>query len=264
MSLEASPVDVPPNYPAAYERVVRLGDGRRVAIRPLVPSDAPDLAAAIRSADADTLRRRFLGGPPRITPDLLARLTELDYVHRFALVAADATSGQGIAIARYEYLADGVAEVAVAVDPAWRRAGLATAMVEILAQAALERHIHSFSAAYLADNRPVAALLSLADLTRPRAVGHGLAESEVELDRARVSAAVRAMNTDQHDAAPSPPTSQADADRGRRSVTPRPDQGGEPPSRRPGTPHLRPEGSARFRAESGAFKNLFKRDDCVR
>ncbi|MFE7170376.1 GNAT family N-acetyltransferase [Streptomyces sp. NPDC057616] len=195
MNLQPRPVDTPPHYPAAYERELRLNDGRRVAIRPIVPADAPDLAAAIRSADSETLRRRFLGGAPRITPELLARLTQLDYTHRFALVAADATSGQGIAIARYERLADGVAEVAVAVDPAWRRAGLATAMVEILAQAALERGIHGFSASYLADNRPVTALLSLADVARPRPLGHGLAESEVELDQGGVAAAVRAMNT---------------------------------------------------------------------
>lgn len=201
MSLQPHPVDVPPDYPVAYERELRLRDGRRVAVRPIVPSDAPDLAAAIRSADADTLRRRFLGGSPRITPDLLTRLTKVDYARRFALVAADAPRGQGVAVARYEHLDDGVAEVAVAVDPAWRRVGLATAMVEILAQAALERNIHTFSASYLADNRPVAALLSLADLTRPRATEYGLAESEVELDRGSVAAALRAMNADEHGAA---------------------------------------------------------------
>ncbi|MFR0355158.1 GNAT family N-acetyltransferase [Streptomyces sediminimaris] len=203
MSLQPHPADLPPDYPVAYEREVRLRDGRRVVIRPIVPSDAPDLAAAIRSADAETLHRRFLGGSPRVTPELLTRLTQLDYTRRFALVAADATGGRGVAVARYEHLGEGVAEVAVAVDPAWRRVGLATAMVEILAQAALERNIHTFSASYLADNRPVAALLSLADLTRPREMEQGLAESEVELDRGSVAAAVRAMNTDQHGAAPS-------------------------------------------------------------
>ncbi|WP_329267259.1 GNAT family N-acetyltransferase [Streptomyces sp. NBC_01451] len=197
MTLPPHPADVPPGYPLAYERELRLSDGRRAAIRPIVPSDAPALAAAIRSADAETLRRRFLGGPPRLTPELLTRLTTLDYNLRFALVAAEAASGKGIGIARYEQVADGVAEVAVAVDPAWRRVGLATALVELLAQAALERRIHTFSASYIAENRPVAALLSLADLTGACAVGQGLAESEVELDRGSVIAAVRALDTDQ-------------------------------------------------------------------
>ncbi|MEV0734839.1 GNAT family protein [Streptomyces sp. NPDC050549] len=196
MTLQRHPADVPPGYPLAYEREVRLGDGRRAAIRPIVPSDAPALAAAIRSADAETLRRRFLGGSPRLTPELLTRLTTLDYKLRFALIATEATSGKGIAVARYEHVADGVAEVAVAVDPAWRRVGLATALVELLAQSALERSIHTFNASYIAENRPVTALLSLADITAPRAIGQGLAESEVELDRAGVAAAVRALDTD--------------------------------------------------------------------
>ncbi|MGW3101223.1 N-acetyltransferase family protein [Streptomyces sp. NPDC001100] len=200
MTLQRHPADAPPGYPLVYERELRLGDGRRAAIRPIVPSDAPALATAIRSADAETLRRRFLGGPPRLTPELLTRLTTLDYNLRFALVATEATSGKGIAVARYEHVADGVAEVAVAVDPAWRRVGLATALVELLAQAALERSIHTFTASYVAENRPVTALLSLADLTAPRTIGQGLAESEVELDHDNVTAAVRALDTDQDDA----------------------------------------------------------------
>ena len=57
--------DFPPGYPSRYESVVRLADGRRVQVRPILPSDAPELAEAIRTADAETLHARFLGGPPR-------------------------------------------------------------------------------------------------------------------------------------------------------------------------------------------------------
>lgn len=48
----------------------------------------------------DRVRRRFLGGPPHVTPALLTHLTTVDYVRRFALVAADAATGRGIAVAR--------------------------------------------------------------------------------------------------------------------------------------------------------------------
>jgi predicted GNAT family acetyltransferase len=61
----------------------------------------------------------------------------VDYQRRLALVAADAATGQGVAIAHYEWLSDGVAEIPVVVDPAWRRVGLATALIEMLSQAAL-------------------------------------------------------------------------------------------------------------------------------
>ena len=110
---------LPRGYPAQYQQELVLCDGRTVLIRPILPSDAPELADAIKTADPDTLRSRFLGGAPRITPELLAHLTVVDYVRRFALVALDTATGHGVAIARYEQIGEDedVAEIAVAVRP---------------------------------------------------------------------------------------------------------------------------------------------------
>lgn len=174
----------PPGYPKEYERAVRLQDGRRVRIRPIVPADAPELAVAIREADAETVHSRFLGARPPTKPAVLSHLTTVDYVHRFALVAADAVTSRGVGIARYESLGDGVAEVAVAVDPAWRRVGLATVLVELLAEAAVERGVHTFSASYLAENRAVSTLLAEAGGEARSAIRQGLAESRIDLDAA--------------------------------------------------------------------------------
>ena len=129
---------------------------------PLRPSDAPELADAIRTADPETLRARFLGAPPPLTAEVLDRLTRVDQVHHVALVARDA-DGCGVAVARYIAERDGpdtdsAAEVAVAVAPAWRRVGLASALLTLLAQRALECGITRFTATYLAQNRPVAEL----------------------------------------------------------------------------------------------------------
>ncbi|WP_127509730.1 GNAT family N-acetyltransferase [Actinoplanes solisilvae] len=183
---------VPPAYPREYERELRLSDGRLVRLRPIVPGDAAQLADAIRTADADTLHRRFIGSPPPLTPELLRHLCELDYGRRFALVATDPVTGRGVAIARYEATTDEVAEVAVAVDPGWRRAGLATALIELLAEAALDRGIATFSACYLAGNRPVASLVDRLGGGR-RIIKEGLAEALVGLDRVRVEAAVHEL-----------------------------------------------------------------------
>ncbi len=95
----------------------------------------------------------------RGAPALLARLTCLDYRRRFTLVAIDPATGRAVAIARYEPAGDDTAEVAIAVSPSWRHVGLATALVSLLAQAALERGVVTFTASYLAANRPVAALV---------------------------------------------------------------------------------------------------------
>jgi GNAT superfamily N-acetyltransferase len=193
VTMTLHPYDVPPDYPREYERRLRLSDRRTVVIRPVVPADAPEVAEAFRTADADTLRLRFLGGPPRVTPALLTRLTTLDYVRRFALAAADEHTGRGVAIARYETIEDGIADVAVVVDPAWRRVGLATALIELLALAALDRGIHEFSAIFLAENQPVELLVALAHGAGRQRIRQGIAEVAVALDRAAVETAVRAL-----------------------------------------------------------------------
>jgi hypothetical protein len=125
MGAEPGTAGLPPGYPQECEQEVTLRDGRRVLIRPILPSDAPELGEAIKTADPGTLHRRFLGAPPRVTPALLAHLTVVDYVRRFALVAIDTVTGRGVAVARYEPAGEGVADIAVAVRPACRRAGQA-------------------------------------------------------------------------------------------------------------------------------------------
>jgi RimJ/RimL family protein N-acetyltransferase len=173
------------------ERRLLLHDGREVLVRPILPSDSPELADAFRRADPETLYRRFLSAPPALTERAVRRLTTVDYVRRLALVAADAVSGAGVAVARYEPQGDGAAEVAVVVDPRWRRVGLATALVELLAEAALDRGVHTFTATYLAENRPVASLLNSAG--GRRYIRAGIAECAIVLDRDRVAAAVQEL-----------------------------------------------------------------------
>jgi len=174
---------LPSGYPDELRRDVTLHDGRRVLLRPILPGDAAELGEAIRTADADTLRRRFLGGAPHVTPALLAYLTTVDYVRRLALVAIDPVTQRGIAIGRYDQVDDGVAEVAVAVSPAWRRAGLAAALISLLAEAAAKRGIRTFTASYIAENRPVAALVQDAGGLGDQVIEHGIAEFSVALDQ---------------------------------------------------------------------------------
>jgi GNAT superfamily N-acetyltransferase len=110
-------------------------------------------------------------------------LTRVDYVRRFALVAIDPATRHGVAIAQYEPAGDGVAEIALVVAPAWRRAGLAGVLVQLLAEAAADRGIHTFMASYLAENRPVAALLRDAGELSTQRIEQGIAECSVALDQ---------------------------------------------------------------------------------
>lgn len=172
---------LPPAYPKAYECELELADGRRVEVRPILPSDAAELADAIRHADPQTLRSRFLGAAPPVTGPLLEGLTVIDYVRRFALVAR--ADGHGIAVARYIGAGTGEppteAEVAIVVDPAWRRVGLATQLITLLARRAVECGITSFSALYWSQNRPVA---EIADHVHARVlIADGVSELHARL-----------------------------------------------------------------------------------
>ena len=169
----------PPGYPSEYEVELVLSDGREVSVRPILPSDAAELEAAFRAADSATLWMRFLGPPPELTPELLEWLTEVDYQTRFALVARD-SRGHGIGIARWVAEPGGdCAEVAVAVDPMWRRRGVATQLMILLARAAEERGFRAFTATFAGANTPVAELVEAAGA----AVGTtgGLVRMRVEL-----------------------------------------------------------------------------------
>ncbi|HZC74174.1 MAG TPA: GNAT family N-acetyltransferase [Jatrophihabitans sp.] len=173
----------PPGYPDGYDLRLRLDDGRRVQVRPILPSDADELAEAIRTADPETLRARFLGATPRITPALLDSLTRLDYTSRFALVAR--AHRHGVAIARYvsspaEPGTRVTAEVAAAVDPEWRRVGLATRLLRLLARRATECDIGTFTVLFSATNRPVAELAR--DVHARLFIADGLARFEIPLD----------------------------------------------------------------------------------
>lgn len=188
------PSALPARYPVAFERWVPLRDGRRVWVRPILPSDAPELAAVIRGIDQDTLRRRFLGPPPRFTPAVLSHLTTVDYVRRFAIVAFDPATEQGVAIARFEPLDDetaetgeATAEIALAVVPAWRRAGLATALVVLLAEAGIERGVRYFGASYLTGNRPIEAMLAHTRTGARNLLAQGVTELAVEIDAEHLS-----------------------------------------------------------------------------
>ncbi|MDJ0664113.1 MAG: GNAT family protein [Acidimicrobiia bacterium] len=148
---------LPPDYPFDYERHLSLEGGHSVYVRPIVPGDAALLQEAAEVADADTLYQRFFNPTVRLNEKRLRFLTEVDYVRRFALVAF--SDGEGVAIARFEPAGEGIAEVAVVVEGSWRRRGLATALLDLLEEAALERGINTLEAYYLPENHAIERVL---------------------------------------------------------------------------------------------------------
>src|SRR5262249_10093658 len=113
-----------------------------------------------------------------------ARLVTVDYNRRFAM-AAFGDDGTGIGIARYEGEPDAdSAEVAVAVSPAWRRVGLASAMVRVLSEAAIANGITALVVEFLMQNVDVAALVRDSHLPVQRVQRDGVVQITIDLSAA--------------------------------------------------------------------------------
>jgi L-amino acid N-acyltransferase YncA len=170
-------------YPAELEHGVVLADGRSVLVRPIRPSDADEMRRALTTADAETLRARFMGSPPH-TEASIRRLVEVDYVHRLALVALT-PGGTGVGIARYEgRTGSDTAEVAIAVDQDWRRVCLGSLLLRELGEAALRRGVRCFTAMVQADNAPALALLHGSGLKYSSLTEGGTSQIVIELESA--------------------------------------------------------------------------------
>ena len=183
----ASPaVPRPDGYPDEYEHRVVLSDGRAVLLRPVLPQDRAQLADAVRRADPETLRRRFLGAAGPRTDEQVRHLVEVDYRYRFAVVALD-EHGTGVGIARYEGARTWpTVELAVAVDRAWRHVGLATALLRDVLRRAVAQGAHSATADFFADNVAVAHLLAELGMPERRRTAYGVVQDEVQLPQDEV------------------------------------------------------------------------------
>ena len=159
---------LPSGYPRELEGEFVVRDGRRVWIRPILPSDFDDLAEAIAGADSETLLHRFFTAAPNLSDKQIHYLSDVDYHKRLALVAGDG-AGNGVAVARYEsHPDDGAAEVAIVVAPEWRSGGLATEMLRRLEEPARRNGITTLDAVYLPENRAVARVFEHLDYSNQR------------------------------------------------------------------------------------------------
>jgi GNAT superfamily N-acetyltransferase len=104
--------------------------------------------------------RRFFAPLVRLSPRDLAYLTEVDHRDHEALIA-HSEQGEPLGVARYVRGKDPhKAEVAVVVVDDWHRRGVATKLLNRLADRARAEGIDTFTATVLADNRRALKLMS--------------------------------------------------------------------------------------------------------
>jgi GNAT superfamily N-acetyltransferase len=154
---------IDPEFIRRRTTVVPLGDGTRVKIRPVTPDDKERFLDGFKRLSPESRYRRFMAPIDELTPELLARFTEVDYVDHFAYVAllADDPGELGIGVSRYARLAGEpeVAEAAVTVVDEYQGRGLGTLLLQALGAVALANGVRGFRGYALAENRPMLEVL---------------------------------------------------------------------------------------------------------
>jgi GNAT superfamily N-acetyltransferase len=106
---------------------LRLRDGTYLQVRTIRPSDREGLAREFARLSLESRRRRFLAPKRELSELELRRLTEVDHRSHEALVAIDAASGRGVAVARYAG-EGGRGEFAITVADDWQGRGIGSAL----------------------------------------------------------------------------------------------------------------------------------------
>jgi RimJ/RimL family protein N-acetyltransferase/nucleotide-binding universal stress UspA family protein len=154
-----------------------LRDGSSVLIRPIEPEDRELLRAAFERLSERSRYLRFQSSLTELSDRQLSYLTAVDHHDHEALVAIDPDTGEGIGVARFVRVDEGVAECAIAVADDWQGRGVATELLDQLVDRAREEEIDRFTALLLAENNDALRLLERLGHTAQRRVG-----SQVELD----------------------------------------------------------------------------------
>ncbi len=164
-----------------WESDVVLDDGRTAHVRPIRPDDAQRLVAFHARLSPEARYYRFFSAKPRLTDTEVQHFTVVDYVHRFALVFT--VDDDIIGVGRYEGVAGSPsAEVAFTVLDNQHGRGVATMLLEQLAEAARNNGLRTFTASTLADNRSMLAVFRRAGYVVKTSMDSGVVDLSFDLD----------------------------------------------------------------------------------
>jgi acetyltransferase len=151
------PQSVKAMHPYPYHLVtdMTLADGSIVTIRPIRPEDAEIESDFVRNLSDESRYYRFMDSLHELSPQMLLRLTRVDYDRHLALVAVTRIERREveIAAARYVVADDGKdCEFAIVVADAWQRKGIGSHLMHVLIDAARHRGLCSMHGDVLASN----------------------------------------------------------------------------------------------------------------
>ena len=141
---------------AHASRTCRLNDGTQILIRPIRPEDAENEREFVNGLSDQSKYYRFMYSLNEITPEMLARYTQIDYDREMAFIALAGSGDQQkqIGVARYStYPSEPVCEFAVVVADEWQGKGVGTALLRVLIESARVKGLERMEGSVLATNR---------------------------------------------------------------------------------------------------------------
>jgi RimJ/RimL family protein N-acetyltransferase len=139
-------------YPLDLVHEVVTDDGLTLCVRPIRPDDAELLIRFHARLSSDSIFRRYFSLHPELSAPEIRRLTQVDYVERFAFVVQH--DGELLGVGRFDRIrGTPEAEVAFIVADGYHRRGIGLLLLDRLTDEAWSLGITLFSAETQADNR---------------------------------------------------------------------------------------------------------------
>jgi len=150
-------------YPRRLARQGFLADGTEITIRPIRPEDAESERAFVRNLSPEARKFRFMHALAELTPEMLARFTQIDYHREMALIATtrEGTRDEQQGVARYVINPDETScEFAIVVSDRRQRQGIGTRLMHALMDAARDHGLRRMQGAVLAENHSMLQLMT--------------------------------------------------------------------------------------------------------
>ncbi len=171
----------PAPYPEHWESDVVLADGSTAHVRPIRADDRDLLQAFHGRQSAESIYFRYFTPHPTLSEADLDRFTQIDYRDRMAFVAL--LGDDLVAVARYDrWSGRDDAEVAFMVDDAHQGLGIATVLLEFLAEAGRQVGYRRFSAQVLPTNRKMLRVFRQAGFRTSSEWGDGVIEVVLDIE----------------------------------------------------------------------------------
>jgi acetyltransferase len=143
-------------YPHQLESVWHLSGGEDISVRPIRPEDARTEQDFVEGLSAESRYFRFMNRMEKLSPEMLARFTQIDYDREMAMVAVireHTSEARIVGVARYVANPDSIScEFALTVADDWQKRGVGGHLMQRLMNIARDRGLEVMEGEVLAQN----------------------------------------------------------------------------------------------------------------